>query len=106
MKVLLDENLPIDLRHFLADHEAITVAFMGWKGVRNGELMARAAAHGFGVMVTRDARVEYQQNLSNLPLAVLLLPAHAKKLDDLLPLIPSLLRAIASVPERTLLRVS
>jgi len=47
MKLLLDENLPVDLRLFLVGHEAITVAHMGWKGLRNGELPARAAEARF-----------------------------------------------------------
>ncbi|HEY1629196.1 MAG TPA: DUF5615 family PIN-like protein, partial [Tepidisphaeraceae bacterium] len=105
MKVLLDENLPLDLRHFLADHQAYTVAFMKWKGLRNGQLMQQAAKEAFDVLVTRDAGIEHQQNLTNLPIAVVVLPAHAKKLEDLLPLIPSLLRAISQVAPKTLLKL-
>jgi len=29
MKLLLDENLPHDLRHFLPGHEVVTVAYLG-----------------------------------------------------------------------------
>lgn len=39
MKLLLDENLPHQLRHEIAGHECSTVAFMGWSGVENGELL-------------------------------------------------------------------
>ncbi len=42
MKVLLNENLPNDLRHFLAGHEAFAVAYLGWKGTKSGELLERA----------------------------------------------------------------
>jgi len=58
MKVLLDENLPHDLRHFLPGHEVFTVAFLGWAGVENGALLAKAAGEGFGVVVTKDAGIE------------------------------------------------
>ena len=34
MKVLLDENLPLDFRYFLTGHDVFTVSFMGWKGNR------------------------------------------------------------------------
>lgn len=44
MKILLDENMPHDLRHFLPGHEVFTVAYMQWTGTRNGELLARAAS--------------------------------------------------------------
>ena len=101
MKVLHDENLPVDLRHFLADHQTFTVAYMGWKGLSNGALLARAAADGFGVVVIRDSGVQHQQNLSNLPVEVIMLPKRAQKLGDLVPLIPTLLTTISSMAPRT-----
>src|SRR5438067_10883252 len=105
MKVLLDENLPIDLPHFLADHQAFTVAYMGWKGLRNGELLARAGSDGFDVVVVRDAGIEYQQNLANLPVAVIVLPKRAQKLEDLLPLVPALLMTINTIAPKTLVKL-
>ena len=53
-RVLLDENLPTRLRLWLPSVEAVSVEFMGWKGVRNGDLIRRAQAGGFAVMVTAD----------------------------------------------------
>jgi predicted nuclease of predicted toxin-antitoxin system len=53
-RVLLDENLPVQLRRWLPGVEAVTAEFMGWKGVRNGDLMRRARAAGFAVLVTAD----------------------------------------------------
>ena len=41
-RVLLDENLPVQLRHWLDGVEAVTVEHMGWKATRNGELEYRA----------------------------------------------------------------
>ncbi len=32
MKLLLDENLPHQLRHEVPGHEVFTVAYMGWSG--------------------------------------------------------------------------
>ena len=58
MKILLDENLPHDLRHFLPAHEVFTVAYMGWPGIENGELLERAGDSGFDVMLTKDSGVE------------------------------------------------
>ena len=42
MKSLLDENLPHELRHELHGREVATVAYMGWRGIRNGELLRHA----------------------------------------------------------------
>jgi hypothetical protein len=37
VKVLLDENLDHGLRKFLGEHEVVTVTYMGWTGLKNGE---------------------------------------------------------------------
>ena len=60
MRVLLDECVPRALRNDLPGHEVKTVAELGWAGVRNGELLRRAAA-AFDVLITVDRNLEYQQ---------------------------------------------
>jgi len=42
MKLLLDENLPHQLRNEIPGHDCVTVAYMGWGGLENGELLTRA----------------------------------------------------------------
>jgi len=37
--ILLDENLPIALRHFLAEFDVVTVQFRRGSGIQNGELI-------------------------------------------------------------------
>ena len=64
---------------------------MGWSGKENGELLALAADSGFDAMLTKDAGVQYEQNLSNLPLSVIILKAATNDLEDVLPLVPALL---------------
>lgn len=40
MKLLLDENLPLSLRHeFYPPIEVVTVQFMRWEGRKNGGLV-------------------------------------------------------------------
>jgi predicted nuclease of predicted toxin-antitoxin system len=97
MKLLLDENLPHQLRHELPGHDCYTVAFMGWGGVENGELLRRAASAGFDAVLTKDAGVQYEQNLTNLPLAVVILHAPSNDIDDIRPLLPALLQAPTSL---------
>ena len=106
MKVLLDENLPHDLRLFLPGHDVYTVAFMGWKGLDNGALLAAAAEHGFDAVVSLDSGLEHQQPSGELPVGVVLLRAMSNKLDALRPLVPALLRALAALPPRTLVIVA
>ena len=70
MKLLIDENLPHQMRLELPGHDVYTVAYIGWGGIENGELLRRAAGAGFDALVTNDRGLEYQQNLSALPVAV------------------------------------
>ncbi|MGH9845607.1 MAG: DUF5615 family PIN-like protein [Blastocatellia bacterium] len=55
MKILLDENVPVDLLPVLrsAGHEADSVNFLGWKGIKNGELLTRSQTE-FDLFLTRD----------------------------------------------------
>lgn len=105
MKVLLDENLPHDLRHELPGHDVFTVAYMGWSGIENSELLKAAAAAGFDVMLTKDSGVEYEQNLPNLPIAIVVIRAKTNKIDDIRPILTEILASLASLRPKTLTRV-
>jgi predicted nuclease of predicted toxin-antitoxin system len=95
MKVLLDENLPHQLRLELPGHDVYTVAYMKWAGIANGELLRRAAAEGFDAVITNDRGLEYQQNVGTLPVAVIVLLAKANTIEAIRPLCPQLLAALA-----------
>lgn len=87
MRVLLDECTPRKLRRELAEHEVRTVPEMGWSGTKNGALLRRAGAE-FDVLLTVDSNMEFQQNLTDLPLSVVVLVAHSNDVDVLRPLMP------------------
>ncbi len=108
MKVLLDENLPHNLRQMLNGHDVYTVAYMGWAAVANGALLRAAAGAGFDVFLTMDAGVEYQQYAAALPLAVVVMRAKSNRLDEIRPLLPAVLAtfetlvpcSLVSIPEQ------
>jgi predicted nuclease of predicted toxin-antitoxin system len=75
MRVLLDENLPHRLRYALPSHEVSTVAYKGWSGVKNGELLNLAEVNGFEVFLTADHNMAYQQNLQSRSIAMVCLTA-------------------------------
>lgn len=106
MKLLLDENLPHQMRLELPGHDLFTAAYMGWGGVENGELLSRAAAAGFDALVTNDRGLEYQQNLSALPVAVVVVSAPANTIDALRPVYPALLAALAGLRPCEFVKVS
>lgn len=105
MKLLLDEILPHDLRRELAGHEAHSVQYLGWSGIKNGALLARAAASRFDALLTMDSGVPYQQNVATLPIAVIMLSAASNDIDDLLPLVPNVLDELRNLKPRTVIRI-
>ena len=100
MRLLLDESIPAKLRRALLNHDVRTVVEMGWSGVRNGKLLA-LAADGFDAFVTVDKNLPYQQNLTRLPVAVIVLDAVSNELSALLPLLPLLEQALRPLKPRT-----
>lgn len=93
MKVLLDECIDRRLARHIAGHDVKTAQQVGWAGVKNGALLALAAAQ-FDVFVTVDRNLSFQQGASSLPLPVIVLHAPTNRLSDLVPLVPGLLSAL------------
>jgi len=77
---------------------------VGWSSVENGEFLRRAAGQ-FDVFLTADQNLQFQQNLGALPLAVIALAARTNKLEDLRPLVPELLKRLATLQARTFVRI-
>ena len=106
MRVLLDEQLPRPLARQLAGHDVRTVRQQGWAGTKNGELLRQAVAAGFEVFLTADRSLQFQQNVAQLRLAVVVLIAPSNALDDLLPLVPRALAAISRSRPGRVVRVT
>lgn len=106
MKLLLDESVPRQLARFLpGSFEVRTVQQMGWAGCANGELLRRAADCEFHALVTVDQRMEYQQNLRNLPLPVIVLVARRIRVQELRPLLPSVVEIARGGLRRGIYRI-
>ena len=87
MRVLLDENLPHQLRELFENNiEVVTVRYRGWQGKENGELL-RIAANEFDAFITMDQGIPHQQNLSEIKIGIILLEAESNRFEDLAPLI-------------------
>jgi hypothetical protein len=81
-----------------------TVSGRGWSGIKNGELLRRMSGH-YDVLVTMDRSIEFQQRISTLPFGIVLVRARSNRMDDLRPLVPSILSALAVVEPGCLGRV-
>ena len=58
------------MRDILIAHECATVKDLGWKGIKNGELL-RLAEGQFDLFITADQNIRYQQNLKERRISIL-----------------------------------
>ncbi len=73
MLVLFDHGTPAPLEPYLASHAVKKTKDLGWDVLANGELLKEAEKSGFEVFVTTDKNLRYQQNLTQLRLAIMVL---------------------------------
>ncbi len=73
MRILLEHNTPAPLRYALQGHQVETAYERGWAGLTNGELLAAAETAGFGLIITTDKGIRYEQNWSGRKLSLLVL---------------------------------
>lgn len=104
MRILLDESLPKDLAPLISGHEVTTVRAAGWSSIKNGRLLALAAAR-YDVFVTADRNLEYQQNIATLPIAVVVLFVRRTRVQAIVPVIPELLTLLNHLPPKVLRKV-
>ena len=76
-KVILDENLPHDLRPCLPQFDTNTAGYARLSGLKNGQLLNAAEKAGFDVLVTGDKTLHYEQNLQGRKLAIVSLSAQS-----------------------------
>ena len=93
MKVLLDECLPIDSRHYFPGHETHTAEWAGLKGLKNGQLLKEAESAGYEVLVTIDQAIPYQQNFSERRNSILVIHASTSAMEDIIPTMGAVLAA-------------
>ena len=73
MRILFDNCVPAPLRRGLRFHEVALASELGWQRIENGELITRAEAAGFDVLISTDQNIRYQQNLTGRRIALLVL---------------------------------
>ena len=105
MKVLLDECVTRYLKRDFTGHEVLTVEEAGFKGLKNGRLL-QAAAGRYDVLVTVDQNLQYQQNLKNLAISIIMLKAKRSTYPMLKPLMPQVLETLEKIKPGEIIRVS
>jgi predicted nuclease of predicted toxin-antitoxin system len=96
-RLLLDECVPKRLGRLIERHEVRTVSDMRWTSAPDRNLLRRAAAEDFDVVVTVDRSLPLQQRTRDLTLAIVVLRARSNRYADLVELIPALLESIETI---------
>jgi predicted nuclease of predicted toxin-antitoxin system len=107
MKILLDENIPRRLKFdFTIDDEVSTVQEMNWQGKKNGELMGVMTFAGFDLFITLDKNLQYQQNLKNFSIHIIILEASDSRYQTLQPLVKKISQALAAKNQSQVIVIS
>ncbi|MDE0146012.1 MAG: DUF5615 family PIN-like protein [Nitrospira sp.] len=107
MKLLFDESIPRQLgAHFSDRFEIQTAQQMGWAGSKNGDLLRLAASHGFNALITADQGIEYQQNLEDLPIPVVVMIASRTRIQELQPLVHRVVDVVTGNMQKRVYRVT
>lgn len=79
MRILLDENIPVQLRPLLVGHtvKSVNDKDLGWKTIKNGKLLSQMEG-SFDLLVTADKNMYAQQALSGRTLSILVLPTNRR----------------------------
>ncbi|MSV30518.1 MAG: hypothetical protein EXQ52_17510 [Bryobacterales bacterium] len=105
MKILLDECLPLDLRHSFPGHDAHSAQWAGLKGKKNGELLRIAELAGYDVLLTADQGMLKQQNLVGRKLSIIAVRSRTNQIEDLLPLVDPILKALTAIMPGQVVRI-
>lgn len=97
MRILLDECLPVDLRHSLSFHDAHTVQYAGFKGLSNGELLRSAESAAYDVLLTLDRGLPHQQSSAGRTIAIVILHARTTQIADIEPLMPAVIQTLKTI---------
>jgi len=104
MKILLDEMLPAGVTALLPGLDVTTVKAAGFTGLQNGELIRRAAAAGYQVLVTADRNMPAQQNVPASGIALVLVPGN--RLADIGPRASEIQAAVQAATPGTVTRLA
>jgi predicted nuclease of predicted toxin-antitoxin system len=99
--ILLDENLlsrKLKQPFLEAGHAVSNVYDMGWRGLKDREVLDLAESQPFDVFITADKNLQYQQNLGNCSIRIVVLDSSSTRPDRLIPLMVQLSSLVESLP--------
>ena len=92
MLILFDQGTPRGIAPSLSEHIVKEARAMGWDKLTNGELLKAAEQAGFDVLLTTDKNLQYQQNLKERKIAIVVLGKSRWKL--IRPVVTNIVAAV------------
>lgn len=105
MRLLIDESIPVQIEPHVAEFDASTVRRERLKGLRNGVLLRAAVDRGFTVILSADQNLRFQQNLDKIGIGAVVIVNIRNRMKDILPALPKIKSAIASVQAGEIIEV-
>jgi hypothetical protein len=80
LRILLDENIPVQLKAIFRGHEVrfVNDGDVGWKSIKNGQLLTEMEGR-FELLIAADRNMYAQQNLSGRGICILVLPTNRRR---------------------------
>ena len=96
LRVLLDENIPVQLKAVFLGHlvKSVNDRDLGWKNIKNGRLLDEMESR-FDLLITADRNMFAQQNLSGRNICILVLPANRR--NEVLALSERIVEVVAGM---------
>lgn len=98
--------MPKEIGDLLIAHEVVHATQLGWQGLSNGKLLDAGESARFSVLLTKDTKMPYQQNLANRTICLVILRPRSQFPDDLLKLAPQILLLLPTLLPGSVTRVS
>ena len=105
LRILLDEDIPVQCRHELSGYTVKTVEFMGWKGKKDREILELAEGK-FDILITSDRHIKHQQNLAHYKIGIIELHPAIDSLAGINNLMPEVRKAIPKVKPHQIIIVT
>ncbi len=109
IRILLDECLPVKLRHRFQDCDeslfVSTVTQEKWNGIKNGKLLDKAQ-QSFDILITIDQSMSYQHSIQKFNIALIALKSKSNRYKDLVEFVAPAVEVIKNFKEGSFYSVS
>jgi hypothetical protein len=96
LRIVLDACVPEPLRLEISGHEVVTARYLGLSRLEDSQVVSAIEAD-WDVLITCDRNLPWQNKFAGRDIAVIVLRARTNKLQDLVPLVPTLQATLTDI---------